>query len=547
MIDNLEKKFERVAGICTQFQMAVLEPQLNACRELLQRKDLLMDIGVFGRFKAGKSSFINHLAAQSVLPVGVTPVTAIITRIRYASGERAMVHYSQGTSEEVKLGDLALYISEAHNPQNQKQVASVDIEVPTLKPYSGLQLIDTPGLGSVFKHNTETSLSWLPKAGVALVAISVDAPLSEQDISLISELRRFTSRICILLTKSDLLSDAQREEVQRFTQTQLQRQYGATFPLYFYSTIKGEDGFRSKLDQELLKPLIANREHESKDILAHKLDTLARECSEYLKIAHRSASVVKTERAQLKNRVLGEKDQWNHVQDEIRIMLRELLGRTRPAIMRRFSEIQQPLLAEATESLSPKLQEWNVNLWKLTRSYEEWLRAFFAGRISELTISEQALFHEPIENAGAAFNRMVNSFENRLTKNIETVLGIKFLKPEFKLTPKTPRIPDISVGRVFDSHLDTLWFLIPMFIFRKMFHRHFLNQLPFEVEKNLSRFASQWTVNINDVIQEMASEAEQFIRDEIATVERLLENTGSDVERIDAGIRELGGRTSSLA
>jgi len=64
-----------------RFQISAVPPHLEACRALLHQKDLI-DVGIFRRFKAGKSSLLNHLADRPILPVGVTPVTAVVTRIR---------------------------------------------------------------------------------------------------------------------------------------------------------------------------------------------------------------------------------------------------------------------------------------------------------------------------------------------------------------------------------------------------------------------------------------------------------------------------------
>lgn len=58
-------------------------------------------------------------------------------------------------------------------------------------------LVDTPGLGSVFKYHMQTSENWLPEVGAALLAISADRPLSEHDLSLIHELDRYTPRITL--------------------------------------------------------------------------------------------------------------------------------------------------------------------------------------------------------------------------------------------------------------------------------------------------------------------------------------------------------------
>ena len=75
-------------------------------------------------------------------------------------------------------------------PSNQKNVEVVDVELPSLEGYAGLRLVDTPGLGSIFKYHMETSENWLPEVGAALLAISSDRPLAENDLQLIRDLRR---------------------------------------------------------------------------------------------------------------------------------------------------------------------------------------------------------------------------------------------------------------------------------------------------------------------------------------------------------------------
>src|SRR5256885_392212 len=81
------------------------------------------------------------------------------------------------------------------------------IQLLNLAQFRALRFVDMPGLESTFAHNTETALNWLPKVGLALVAISVDQPLSQHDIALLKSLYEYTPKVSILLTKVDLLTD----------------------------------------------------------------------------------------------------------------------------------------------------------------------------------------------------------------------------------------------------------------------------------------------------------------------------------------------------
>lgn len=242
----------RIEAIETRYEISAVRPHLDACKAILRQRDTI-DIGIFGRFKAGKSSLLNYLAGTSVLPVGVTPVTAVVTRLSFGPAERAVVEFSGGRSKEVPGASVKSFISESENPENRKKVACVNLELPSLERYAGLQFVDTPGLDSVFQHNTETALSWLPKAGLAMVAISVDTPLSTHDVALIRLLRSHTPRIAIVLTKADLLTTSEITEIASFISNKLRREFDAEFSILPFSTLPEYGALRSAFEGKLLR------------------------------------------------------------------------------------------------------------------------------------------------------------------------------------------------------------------------------------------------------------------------------------------------------
>lgn len=211
-------------------------------------------------------------------------LTAVVTRLRFRPVERAEVRFQNGTVRPVLLADIALYVAERENPDNRKQVAAVEVELPALKELAPIGFVDTPGLGSALAHNTEATLQWLPNVGAALVAVSADAPLSERDEALIEELRRHTPRIVLLLTKADLLTDAQRAEVEEFVRRESRRRWQIEFPLFFYSIRPGWVKLRGELMQKLLLPLAQHHSEAATQITRHKLLSLADQALDYLRV-----------------------------------------------------------------------------------------------------------------------------------------------------------------------------------------------------------------------------------------------------------------------
>jgi GTP-binding protein EngB required for normal cell division len=532
----------KIRAACTRFQITSLTRQIKACEELAAENQVI-NVAILGQFKAGKTSFINSLIGTSVLPVGVIPVTTVITRItrvQYGARERAMVTFLDGRKQEITLQDIEDYISEAKNPANQRNVAVVDIELPVFEHYHGLRLVDTPGLGSVFKYNTATSEEWLPKVGAAIVAISSDRPLSERDLALLQELTEYTPEVVLLLTKVDLLTPEQQNEVVRFLNGTMQREFNHVFPVFLYSTKSDTDQYRQHLDAGLFIPLSQNVDLELKEISRHKITALARSCIGYLEIARQASAQADISREDLKNLILDEKVNYDLIRSELFLIARENMIQTRQLIKQHLDNTQRlPLTRTISTKLKNAMPSWRGNLSKFTRQYEHWLMETMTEELQQVSKAEHRHFWGTLEKAQAAIHRSLMLFKNLLDRNIENVLSIKLSDAEWKIQIPEPDHPDVSVTRSFDFHLDMLWFLIPMVIFRKSFERHFLKQIPWLVEVNLSRLAYQWEININKAIEDIKNRALIYIQEELATVENLLSRVEGKTDELTGIIRDL--------
>ena len=371
--ETFEPLLSRIQEICDQFHILSLNRQIEACKNLL-RQDQLIDVAILGQFKSGKSSFLNSLIGKPILPVGVIPVTTTITRLQYGKRERAIVRHFDGQQTEVDIGAIEEFTSEAKNPANQKNVEVVDVELPSLEKYAGLRLVDTPGLGSIFKYHIETSENWLPEVGTALLAISSDRPLAENDLQLIRDLRKHTPKIVLLLTKADLLSPEQQKEVVHFFRTALRRELHEEFPIFLYSTRQETERWKQRLENEVFRPLSINREDEFKKILQHKVQSLGKGCLSYLEIALKTSLQVDLDREQLRKQILNEKVNYELVREEISLIARENSEQTRELIQNYLEKFHESQLkkkacgdaAKGTAILERESRETH-------RRYEDWL------------------------------------------------------------------------------------------------------------------------------------------------------------------------------
>jgi GTPase Era involved in 16S rRNA processing len=529
----------RIHEVCDQFHIVSLNRPIEACKNLLQQSQLI-DVAILGQFKSGKSSFLNSLIGKPILSVGVIPVTTTITRLQYGKRERAIVRHFDGQEIDVDIGTVEEFTSEAQNPANEKNVEVVDIELPSLEKYAGLRLVDTPGLGSIFKYHIETSENWLPEVGTALLAISSDRPLAEDDLQLIRGLRTHTPKIVLLLTKVDLLSQEQQKEVVRFFQAALQRELHEEFPIFLYSTRSETERWKETVEREILAPLSINRQDEFDKILRHKVQSLVKGCLSYLEIALRTSLQADFDREQLRKQILDEKVNYELIRQEISLIARKHSEQTRELIQNYLEKSHQSdLKKKLVEMLLKEMPSWKGNLSKLTDQYEDWLKETLAEEISHISKTEHKHFFGTLKKAHASLSRSLEAFRTLLNQNIERVLGLRLAEAEWKIEVTEPHQPDIRISRTFDFHLNLFWFLIPMFIFRPLFERHYLDQVPNIVVVNLSRLAAQWEDRINKAIEEMKKQALKYVQDELTTIESLLSKPYGQTREIERTIEEL--------
>ena len=544
-LSHIRDLLQTVHQATDKFQLSSLTRQLEAADNLLLQNPPI-DVAVLGQFKAGKSSFLNSLLGQNVLPVGAIPVTTAITRLQYGERERAVVQHFNGKKTEIPLADIVEFTSEAGNPGNEKNVAIVDIELPSLQKYPGVRLVDTPGLGSIFKYHEATSESWLPAVGTALLAVSSDRPLSQHDLDLIRELTSHTPNIILLLTKVDLLSKEQQEEVIAFFSQTLQRELHRTLPVHLYSTKNNTDEYRNRIEQDIFQTIAANRDYEFLRILHYKTQSLAQSCLGYLRIALQSSLQADLNREGLRNQILNEKVNESLMREELGIIAREHQRQTRPLIATYLEPFSIPLIKKVKNKLEKDIPAWQGNLWQLSRYYESWIAETLSGEMHQLSKTENIHFLGTLKKAHAKFSRSQEAFCKFLDENIENVLGVRLAQVDWNIDVAEPDHPDIAFTKSFDIHLDLLWFLIPMFLFRRIFERHFISNVPKEVEINLSRLAYQWEKSVNYAIEAMRLQAITYIQEELATIESLLSRAQGQTENINQVITQIEKLSASL-
>jgi len=217
-------------------------------------------LAVLGQFKRGKSTLLNALLGQEVLPTSIIPLTAIPTFIRPGWELQARVLFQDDRdAEEFVAGNakqlnefIARFVTESGNPKNRLGVSQVEVTHPAALLGKGVVLIDTPGIGSTFRHNTEATLNFLPQCDAALFLVSADPPITEVEVEFLKQVRSKVARLFFILNKVDYLSDEERRAALEFLRKVLAEQVGvpAETPIFCVSARQASEA-RDKGDQTL--------------------------------------------------------------------------------------------------------------------------------------------------------------------------------------------------------------------------------------------------------------------------------------------------------
>jgi len=233
----LDKALEELAGLGDERdrgQLAALRDRLAAAR---------LRVLVAGEAKRGKSTLVNALLGRPVLPSGITPLTAVATTVRYAEDPHAQARFTDGHEEKYPLEALEDLVTERGNPRNRRGIAEVTAFVDAAVLSGGVELVDTPGTGSVFEWNTDAAHEALETTDAAVFVLTADPPVSASERDLLARVGELSVRTFAVLNKADHLDAAGLAEAVGFTARVLAEagHPGRVYPMSARAALDGGD------------------------------------------------------------------------------------------------------------------------------------------------------------------------------------------------------------------------------------------------------------------------------------------------------------------
>jgi GTP-binding protein EngB required for normal cell division len=243
---------------------------------LLDRaEDTALEIAVFGRVSSGKSSLLNHVIGADLLPVGVMPITAVPTRIGY--GQKPLVKLWQegfGISEHT-VAVLPSFVDERLNPQNHKRVGKILVLYPSERLREGIIFVDTPGVGSLATRGAVETLAYLPRCDTGIVLVDAGSTLTPDDLTIIRALTQAGTPTTVLVSKADLLSQANLEQQIEYVKRQLHSEFDTDLPVRAVSVVPSHTELLDRWFAEDLSPLYERKQRLLQESLTRKTLMLA--------------------------------------------------------------------------------------------------------------------------------------------------------------------------------------------------------------------------------------------------------------------------------
>lgn len=237
----------------------------GACGELREKiASHTFNLLVVGQYNRGKTTLINALIGESLLPVGVIPLTSVVTVLSHGDTAAINVRFEDGRSLEATPESLADYVTEAGNPHNGKGVREVAVTYPSPWLEGGVRLVDTPGIGSVYSHNTDLAYRYLPQADAVLFLLSADQPVSQAECDFLRDVREYAQRIFFLLNKADYLSETELQDALAFARTTIAGAMGHEpfiAPISARLALEGKLADSTELAEKSLLPLFFTTLH----------------------------------------------------------------------------------------------------------------------------------------------------------------------------------------------------------------------------------------------------------------------------------------------
>lgn len=218
---------EPLLNLAKSYESKWVENKISQLQSRLNKE--AFEIMVIGEFSNGKSTLINALLGDEILPASLRPTTTILNRIVYQELPTFTLHYENGKKKKITRESFTKLV--APNPKDFKNEAALqdyveevilpirhaEIGYPTDLCKEDVVLIDSPGMNDNDELREAVTTNYIPKSDAAIFVINARKALSQTEMDLMKRLyTKDITKVFFVLNFADVLKEAQRQEVYDF-------------------------------------------------------------------------------------------------------------------------------------------------------------------------------------------------------------------------------------------------------------------------------------------------------------------------------------------
>ncbi len=208
----------RLGGLCERVGTGTLGRRIDA--EIVKKLEHdQFHLVVVGEFNHGKTTFVNALLGESVLPVGVTPTTAVIHHVKH--GERAARLVTEQGESALRFDELGKFTAGRDGAGQDAKFLEVSLPSELLR--DRITLVDTPGVNDLCLQRADITYRYIPQADAVLFVIDAGQPLKESERVFLKEklIGQSRDKIIFVVAKADIWSAAERHEALGYVRGEL--------------------------------------------------------------------------------------------------------------------------------------------------------------------------------------------------------------------------------------------------------------------------------------------------------------------------------------
>lgn len=172
-------------------------------------------IVVLGRWNSGKSTMINAILGEDILPSANREMTSILTKVSYSDEPNVIAQFHNGEHQIVSLSEIEEHIS-YRGSKYSNELKQIDIQLNNQLLKSGICILDTPGVGSINELNNTITFDIIPKADSILLTFSASDVGGDANLELVEQVFRLNydnlRNVVLIITKCDTLNENELSE-----------------------------------------------------------------------------------------------------------------------------------------------------------------------------------------------------------------------------------------------------------------------------------------------------------------------------------------------